>query len=182
MGKLKVLTFDIENRPLSYWIPDRPTAEITAIAAGWEGESSVKCWLLGEVEPEEILQEFVKLYDEADLVTGHYIRAHDLPIINGGLIEAGMDCLNDKMTCDTKLDMVKKADIPATQEFLSETFGVPFDKEHMTQTAWRRANRLGPEGLKLTKKRVVGDVKQHQALRAEMVRRNLLNPPKIWRP
>jgi hypothetical protein len=44
--KLRILDFDIENRPLSYWVPDRPSAEITAIAAGWVDVKRVECWML----------------------------------------------------------------------------------------------------------------------------------------
>jgi hypothetical protein len=28
----RILDFDIENRPLSYWVPDMPTADITSIS------------------------------------------------------------------------------------------------------------------------------------------------------
>jgi len=39
-SKQRILDFDIENRPLSYWIPDQPTAEITAIAWAWADKPS----------------------------------------------------------------------------------------------------------------------------------------------
>ena len=145
----RILDFDIENRPLSYWIPDRPTAEITAIAWCFDGEpKSMECWLLGRDDPKRMLERFCEVYAEAGMVTGHYIRKHDLPIINGALMEFGLPGLTEKLTCDTKLDMVKKADIPATQEHLSQMFGVRAAKYHMTQAMWREANRLTPDGLK----------------------------------
>jgi hypothetical protein len=181
-GRGRVLDFDIENRPLSYWLPDRPTAEITAIASMWIGEpESMEVLLLGRETYEQILKRFVKRYNEADLVTGHYIRKHDLPIINGALIEMGLPTLQPKMTCDTKLDMVRKADIPATQEFLLDTLGVGVQKFHMSQTAWRQANRLSKKGLKATEERVSSDVFGHSEMRAEMLRRGLLGPPRLWK-
>src|SRR6185436_10157697 len=90
--QLKVLDFDIENRPLSYWIPDgKPTAEITAIASCWADDpESMVVHLLGQDDPELMLQFFVNRYNKADIVTGHYIRVHDLPIINGALMEFGL--------------------------------------------------------------------------------------------
>jgi len=192
---LRILDFDIENRPLSYWIPDRPTAEITSIAAGFVGHRRVHVDLLGVrcqhgectdyhlgTSGENMLARFVKLYDQADMVTGHYIRKHDLPIINAMLLEAGMPGLSQKLTCDTKLDMTKKADIPATQEHLSDMMGTRATKYHMKQSMWREANRLTPEGMVLTRKRVVHDVRQHQELRLAMLERGLLHPPKMWRP
>jgi len=210
-GEGKILDFDIENRPLSYWIADRPTAEITAIASMWVGDhDSLEVWLLGppcfhrgcpgysggrcSEWPEEVmtlremLARFTLRYNEATLVTGHYIRRHDLPIINGSLYELGMPLLSGKMSCDTKLDMFKKADIPASQEFLLELLkpvcpiGMQVYKEHMTQHDWREANRLLPEGLRRTAVRVGSDVHSHSHMRDEMLRLGMLRAPSMWNP
>ncbi len=179
---LRILDFDIENRPLSYWVPDRPTAEVTAIAWAWvDKPAATTVMLLGRDTMDEILTEFLVAYDEADMVTGHYIRKHDLPIINGALMERGFRVLGPKLTCDTKLDMVRKADIPATQEFLSDMLGLRTKKHHMTQTMWREANRLTPEGLAQTAKRVTDDVRQHMQLRKAMLAAGMLRAPKVWR-
>ncbi len=181
--KVRILDFDIENRPLSYWIADRPTCEITAIASCWTNDlGSMEVWLLGRDDPLDMLRGFCARYNEADLVTGHYIRKHDLPIINGALYEYGLPLLGPKLTCDTKLDMFVKADIPATQEFLLQTLGVPIAKHHMTQTDWRRANRLTPGGIEEARLRVSSDVLGHMLLRAEMLRRQMLRPPRMWDP
>lgn len=182
-GRGRVLDFDIENRPLSYWTPDRPTAEVTAIGMCWVGEpDSLEVALLGRESAVEMLLRFIARYNQADLVTGHYIRRHDLPILNGALMELGLPTLGPKLTSDTKLDMVKKGDIPATQEFLLETLDVPFEKFHMTQSKWRAANRLTPDGLAQAEKRVSSDVLGHIAMREEMMKRGLLGPPRMWKP
>mgnify|MGYP001202495992 CR=1 FL=1 len=179
----RILDFDIENRPLSYWQPDRPTAEITAIAAAWvDHPREVMVWLLGRDDPVVMLQSFLSLYNEADMVTGHYIRKHDLPIINGALMDYNMCLLGPKLVQDTKVDMVKKADIPATQEHLSEMLGLGSLKVHMTQQMWREANRLTSRGLDLTEDRVVGDVVQHMELRLAMLDAGMLHPPRMWTP
>src|SRR3990170_973063 len=91
-GRGRVLDFDIENRPLSYWQPDTPTAEITAIASCWTERDKYGHFLFGSMQvglltpwddgPSDILLAFLERYNEADMVTGHYIRMHDLPIIN----------------------------------------------------------------------------------------------------
>ena len=185
----RILDFDIENRPLSYWVPDKPTAEITAISSMWVGDhDSIEVLLLGELPLDEVLARFVARYNEADIVTGHYIRRHDLPHINGALIEVGLPILSAKLTCDTKLDMVRKGDVPATQEHLLEEFevtcpiGLPIEKFHMSQAKWREANRLTPEGLALTKRRVSSDVHAHSHLREVMLSRGLLGAPRVWHP
>jgi hypothetical protein len=180
---LKILDFDIENRPLTYWREDRPTAEITSIASCWHGDmGTLTASLLGVDDPEQMLVDFVKRYDEADIVTGHYIRKHDLPIINGALMEYGLPQLRPKLTQDTMLDLFVKADIPSSQEYLCEVLDISVPKVHMTQHDWREANRLLPKGLAKTYRRVTGDVLQHMLMRAEMVRRGMLRPPTVWNP
>ncbi len=182
-GSGRVLDFDIENRPLSYWQPDRPTAEVTAIAMAWVGDpDSLQVVLLGRESLVDMLLCFRSWYNQADVVTGHYIRMHDLPILNGALIEMGLPILGSKMSSDTKLDMVRKADIPATQEFLLETLGIETSKYHMTQAKWREANRLTERGMAEAEKRVSSDVIGHMAMREEMLRRGLLRGPRLWSP
>lgn len=176
------LSFDLENRPLSYAGPDWTTAEVTAIAAMWVDGKRVKCWALGQVDAEEMLLGFKRLYDLADGVCGHFIRKHDLPILNGALLELGLPTLGPKLTCDTCLDLVRKKDMSASQESLGEMFGLSHPKEHMSQPAWRKANRLTPEGIKETRRRVIGDVRQNVALRSAMLARGLLKPPRVWTP
>lgn len=180
--QLKILDFDIENRPLTYWFGDVTTAEITAIAASWAHQKAVKCWLLPHVDHEQMLAEFVELYNEADMVTGHFIRRHDLPTINGALLLAGMPPLQAKLTCDTKEDLTKRRSLPASQEALADLLGISAPKPGMSQAMWREANRLTEVGLKLVKERVVGDVRQHKELRVALAENDLLKTPKVWRP
>lgn len=180
--RLKVLDFDIENRPLTYLGGDWTTAEVTAIAAGWVGKKEVQCWALGQDSARTMLNEFKRLYDEADMVTGHYIRKHDLPILNGAYLELGLDTLGPKLTSDTKLDLIHRKDISASQEALAGMYGIPEPKIHMTQPGWRAANRLTPEGIILAKKRVVGDVIQHKALRQKLIEAKALKAPRAWNP
>jgi hypothetical protein len=179
---MRVLTFDIENRPLSYWIPDRPTAEVTAIAWSFDDPDKVSSVLLGRETLPEMLGAFLAAYNEADMVVGHYIRKHDLPLLNGALIEQRMPTLSAKLVLDTKIDMIRKTDIPATQENLSEMLGVEAPKVHMTQAMWRESNRLTKKGLGYTKKRAEGDVLQNMLLRRAMVAAGWLKAPRVWRP
>jgi hypothetical protein len=176
----KILDFDIENRPLSYLGGDWTTAEITAIAASFGLAEPMNCWLLGRHSTEYMLTEFVKLYDEADIVTGHYIRKHDLPIINGALLEFGMRPLQPKLTCDTKLDLVPIKDLSKSQESLGDIFGTTYDKIHMTQADWRAANRL--LRIEAAQRRVTNDVRQHQEIRLALVNLGMLESLKVWCP
>lgn len=180
--KLRILDFDIENRPLSYLGMDFTTADITAIAAGWTDQKKVYVWALGETSTNEMLSHFVELYNQADIVTGHFIRNHDLPHINGALMELGLSPLSPKLSICTKNDLLKRKGISASQENLGAMLGLTSPKVQMNQVLWREANRLTKEGIALTKERVIGDVKQHKELLAALTDEGLLRPPRIWKP
>jgi hypothetical protein len=178
---LRILDFDIENRPLSYLGSDFTTAEVTAMAWAWDHEPDVTVYLLGEHELSDILRTFVAAYESADLVTGHYIRGHDLPMVNGALVELGLPVLPDKMTQDTKLDFARTKGISLSQESLGAMLRLDHQKVTMNQSKWRAANRLTPEGLKEVRERVTGDVRQHLQLRRELLAKGYLAPAKLWR-
>ena len=178
----RILDFDCEARPLSYLGQDFTTRELTAIAAQFIGEKKIYCWALGESSPKEMLEGFRALYDRADIVTGHFIRSYDLPLIQATLLEHGLPSLGPKMTCDTKSDLIKFQGISKSQESLGAMLGLKHPKIGMNQTDWRTANRLTEEGIQRTKRRVKGDVVQHVELRAELLRRNMLKPPRRWTP
>jgi hypothetical protein len=178
-----VLDFDIENRPLSYWYDGNCTAEITAIAAAFDDEfPQVRVLTNRQGSGRAMLKWFRKLWDQADLVTGHYIRKHDLPIIQGALLELGLPPLDAKLTSDTKLDLIKRGSISTSQEALAAMYALPEPKHHMDQSAWREANRLTPAGVELTRTRVYRDVVQHRALRKRLLEADALKPPRVWRP
>lgn len=178
--QLRILDFDIENRPLSYLGSDFTTAEITAIAWSFGLDEPVRCVMLGKHDPRYMLEAFRQAYDEADCVTGHYIRKHDLPHINGAMVEYGMPALSPKMTCDTKLDLIKFTGVSKSQESLGDIAGTEQPKFHMTQAMWREANRL--RSLDGVKERVTSDVRQHQELRLYLARNGYLKSWRLWSP
>ena len=178
----RVLDFDIENRPLSYLGSDFTTGEVTAISWAWvDRPDDVTVYLLGETELPDILNAFLAVYQQADMVTGHYIKGHDLPMLNGALVELRMPVLPDKLVQDTKIDLVRTKGISMSQESIAAMFRLDRQKVHMNQAKWRAANRLTPEGLKEARARVVGDVQQHIEMRAELLRLGYLGPASIWR-
>lgn len=180
---LRILSFDIENRPLSYWYDGKCTAEVTAIACKFIDGAGM-CACLGEVSMEAMLEGFRTWYDSADIVTGHYILGHDLGIINAMMVECDLPLLGPKLVSDTRKHLVKFSEIAKSQEALGalRVFKMKRSKEHMTQSDWREANRLTPEGIAETRRRVVGDVEQHIELRARLVERGYLKPPTMWSP
>lgn len=180
---LRVLDFDVEARPLHWIGGDYVSKEITAIAWAWtDAPDDVACYLLGDTDPIPMLRAFCAAYDRADLVTGHFIRGYDLPMIQGALTEYQLPMLGEKLTHDTKLDLVRRQGLSGSQENLSAMLGLEHDKVKMDQAQWRDANRLTPTGMARTRARVTGDVRQHIALRARLAELGYLAPPKRWRP
>lgn len=189
---LHILDFDLENRPLSYLGMDWTSAEITSIAWSWVGSEEVRVLLLNRsgrfvfeqgktMSARDAFGYFSLVLDKADIVTGHYIRKHDLPILNSAMMENNLPPLGELLVQDTKCDLIRRKDLSASQENLAALFGLPEPKHHMSQSEWRLANRLTPEGMDATRTRVVADVVQHKALRLELLKRGLLKEPKRWR-
>jgi len=91
--ELRVLDFDVECRPLAFY-GDFVTKQPTAIAWSYIGEhKGITVKAIGESdrsskvpqEEREMLEAFIEAYNAADLVTGHFIRGFDLPLLNGAL-------------------------------------------------------------------------------------------------
>lgn len=206
--KLRILDFDIECRPLSWYGGDWVTKEVTAIGAAWVGKNGkptgpVQTWLLNPFERmslkhrnvEEMMADFEQasiastiamlegfraMLLEADCSTGHYIRGFDLPVLNGAMLEFGLKPLDDVMTLDTKGDLIKAQGLSKSMENLGSTFELKHPKVIMNQAKWRSANRLFPAGIEDTRKRVVGDVREHIEMRYVMLERGVLRQPSMW--
>lgn len=179
---MRVLDFDCEARPLHWISGDYVSKEITAIAWAWcDQPQHVECFLLGEVDPVYMLSRFLEAYREADMVTGHFIRGYDLPMVNGALTEYQMPTLPDKLSQDTKLDLVRRQGLSGSQENLGTMLRLEHPKVKMDQRKWRDANRLTPEGLVATRERVTGDVRQHIEMRQRLLDLGYLAAPVVWR-
>ncbi len=183
----KVLDFDIETRPLGWYGGDFVHKEVTAIASAWivDGEPVdlfVDLLTKRHQNPKGILARFRERYEEADLVTGHYIRGYDLPVLNSGMLEFDLGSLPAKNSHDTKLDRIKLQGISSSQENLGGMLELEAPKVSMNMADWRAANRLTLAGLDLVRDRAAGDVIQHILLRESLMARGFLGPPRVWDP
>lgn len=187
--RVRILDFDCECRPIAWYGGDWVTKQPTAIAWKFVGErGGIEVAVIGESydtrqvlgEEAEMLERFVAAYDAADIVTGHYIRGFDLPLLNGALMRLGLPLLGTKLTQDTKGDLVRGQGLSKSQENLGAMFELRHPKVPMTTALWAEANMLLPEGIEATRRRVVGDVRQHVELRATMLDRGLLAPASPW--
>jgi hypothetical protein len=179
---LRVLDFDCECRPLHWIGGDYVSREITAIAWAWieDPQPVPTVVLLGEQTLPQMLEQFSEVFKHADLVTGHFIRGFDLPLVNSALVEQQMPSLDDKMTHDTKLDLLRFSGLSKSQENIGATLGLEHPKVHMNQHRWREANRLTPEGLSYVRERAAGDVLQHIEMRQRLLDLGYLAAPVKW--
>lgn len=185
--QLRVLDFDIETRRIGFhnagrFAPDG--CEPVIVAAAWDDEPElVETWGLrsrwSERDARRMVGAFRKLYEEADMVTGHYIKKFDLPILNGACLEWGLPPLGRKLVLDTKVDLIDVAGLSQSQENLSALNMLEESKFHMNDQGWRQVARLTPDALALAEERVVTDVMQHQALRAALTDWLV---PSVWSP
>lgn len=184
-----VLDFYVECRPIAWYGGDFVTKQPTAIgwkvigsrgrpSVAWIGESDRSSLVLEEEAA--MLEAFRAAYDAAEMVTGHFIRGFDLPTLNGAYIRLGLSPLGDKLTQDTKLDLVKASGLSKSMENLSAMFEAKHQKFPMNTAMWGRGNMLLPDGIALTKKRVETDVIEHIELREKMLALGLLGPPVVW--
>jgi hypothetical protein len=186
-----ILDFDVECRPIAWYGGDFVTKQPTAV--GWKivgskgepevraiGESGLTHYVLDEEEA--MLLDFCEVYDNADIVTGHFIRSFDLPVINGALVRLGLTPLEQKLAQDTKLDFYQASGISKSMENLSAMFEAKHQKFPMNTALWGKSNMLLPEGIELAKKRVSFDVVEHIELRQTMLDLGVLGPAKMWTP
>lgn len=162
----------------------RSEDQITAIAWSWADQKRVHCEVLEQDLSNErsMLERFLAAYNEAGIVTGHYLHKHDLPLLNDHCMRLGLPLLKPILVSDTMLDLPKVKGLGKSQENLSDTFGLTAEKHHMGGARWRQANTLDPAGRAGARKRVVDDVIQNKELRTTLIERGLLGTPKTWRP
>jgi DNA polymerase elongation subunit (family B) len=183
LRSLRILDFDTECRPMHY-SEFRDESQITAIAWGWVGEKRIDCAVLAQdlCNEQEMLAEFLEVYREADLVTGHYIAKHDLPLITDHCMRFGWALPASKLVQDTRTLLPRVRGLGLSQENLATLYRLDQKKHHMNGRKWALANTLSEEGREEARVRVVADVRQHKPLRQELVDRRYLRPPARWSP
>ena len=179
---LRVLDFDCENRPLSYKGRDFTTPEITVIAWRFLDEKDIQVVHQPEWTLSQMLEEFVRAYSRAEVVTGHNIIRHDLRLLNAMLLEASMEPLGPKMVHDTWAHLKRRTSGFGSQEDLAAYLGIRSPKVRMGTRSWRRANRMEPDGVDTAVARAVGDVRQHVAMRKKLLELGWLKTPRRWTP
>lgn len=174
---LRLLFYDIENKPGTYGPGDYTHPKVTAIGCQFLDEKKGRAWCLRRDVPDSLLvcaKEFRSHWEQADVVAGHNIRRHDRKILDGLYMALGLSLLPQRRTIDTYLDMPKMAGLSRSLENLADRWGCPVKKLKLSEYDWERAYDGQPEGVELMRKRVLSDVEINIWLFEELRRRELL--------
>lgn len=122
--RVRILHFDIENAPLLAYIWSPWDSMVTherlihdtfliSWAAKWDGQRGVLSDVLSSEEAvaqddTRIVQSLSDLIREADIVVAHNGDKHDIPKLNGRLLQLGLEPLGPVQTIDT-LKLAKKS-------------------------------------------------------------------------
>jgi hypothetical protein len=176
-----VLDFDCECLP-GHWIGgDFVSKVLTAVAWCWIGEGDEPTVMTHyDSTPEKMAIELSYAIESATLVTGHYIRGFDLPLLNGNLLRTGLPPMRRVMTQDTKLDLKKSHGRSLSQRNLGSQLGIAAPKVDVTLPEWEGFNTREPGFRDKGIERVRGDVIQHMELRAKLLEYGWLGPARGW--
>lgn len=184
---LRVLDFDIETRKVGFHDAGRfapAGCEPVAVAFKWHGEAGVNVrtlntkWSLGSLR--WLVRPLFDAFAEADIITGHYIKKFDLPILAGVALETGVYFQRPLMVVDTKTDLVELQGMSKSQENLAALKGLEASKFHVNDNTWRQVARLTKDGMAQAMKRVVADVRQHEQLYNVLQEEGQLGRPNVW--
>lgn len=168
----RLLDFDVETVAAGYADPEWVPSRITAVAWSWVGEDRVECRTILDYATtlpaylwmsflgcRPMLEEFVRVFNQADAVTGHNIRRFDLGVMNAELMRLQLPVLDDKPVVDT-IRLVRSKGFKKGQDVIADVLGVREEKKAMNWAQWQRA--YAEPGWPEVRERVVGDVVQHK--------------------
>jgi hypothetical protein len=179
-GPRPVWGFDLEARPGPWGGGDFTFRSMLSIAAGFEGKPV--SYLAPGFLKYELERLIMPLREGNVLVVGHNAIKYDLPMLNGTLVKLGLPCLPPLLVSDTYAHLVK-SDYAYSKSLgnMAERFGVQ-SKGSMSEYQWERVYEGDLDYLERLKRYNIGDVETVLALRAVLLERGMLKPPRRWSP
>jgi DNA polymerase elongation subunit (family B) len=184
-GKARILDFDTESLAAGFADPEWVPQKITCAAWSWTDEEHVEV-RVGNPHTfftprarARMLKPFVAALLEADIITGHNIIRHDLPVINAECLRLGLGSLPSLMVQDT-IRVAKTKGLKKGQDNIARLLCVPEEKMALDWQAWEDA--YAKKGWPTVADRCMSDVVQHKQLRAAMLDAGWLKDPVSWRP
>jgi DNA polymerase elongation subunit (family B) len=185
--KPRILDFDMESVAAGFADPQWVPQKITAIAWSWVGSDTVDS-IVGTPEslytkPEirvEMIRTFLEVLDEADMVTGHNLLRHDLPVLNAELMRLRFPSTLRPIKVHDTMKMVRAKGFKKGQDNIAALVETHERKIAMDWQQWEAA--YAEPGWPKVRKRCVSDVITHKEMLAEMKELGWLKKPTWWRP
>jgi hypothetical protein len=177
----RVWAFDLEARPGPWGGGDFTFRNMLSIAAGFEGKPIA--YLAPGFLKYELERLIMPLREGNVLVVGHNAVRYDLPMLNGTLVKLGLEPLTRPLLVQDTYAHLVKSDYAYSKSLgnMAERFGIQA-KGSMSEFAWERAYAGDPEYLERLQRYNIGDVETTLALRAVLLERGILKPPRRWYP
>ncbi len=182
-GDLRILDFDTESLAAGFADPEWVPQKITCCAWSWVGEDEIHvraCGFRGffqDAPRARMMRPFLAAVREADMLTGHNIKRHDLRVINAECMRLGFDPLPPLLLQDT-MRLPPSKGFKKGQDNLSELLEVPAEKMTLSWQGWDKA--YSEEGWPMVKERCRSDVAQNKLLRVALLERGWLGDPVRW--
>ena len=178
-----ILDFDMESMAAGFadpaWVPQK----ITCISWSWIGYSAVNSVIstqMGFFIPEirrTMLEQFMAVYEQADVVTGHNLIRHDLPLLNAECLRLGLPQPSSKKVEDT-IAFRKTKGLKKGLDNLAKLLKTQEEKQDMDYEAWEQAYE--DPTWKLVIDRCESDVRLHKQVREKMIERDWPMKRTVW--
>ena len=181
----RILDFDTESLAAGFADPEWVPQKITCSAWSWVGEDVVHhriCGIRGFFIPEvraKSLRPLVAAIRQADIVRGHNLARHDLPVLNAECLRLGLGPLPPLQVQDS-IKIVRTKGFKKGQDNLARLLKLEKEKLAMDWQAWEDA--YAEAGWPTVIARCVSDVEQHKQLWDAMSAAGWLKPMTVWRP
>ena len=177
MSKLKILDFDTENRPGFYWYDGQTTDMLMCVSwAFLDVEAQPRSLLLRYSKVDGLympdLAPFINDLENADIVTGHNIRRHDIPLLNAHRIRTGRPPIawpHIIDTLDRGLWQGGTKGLSRSQANTADLLGLNQDKMTVHIPVWEQAAAGNPAALQVIRERCESDVVMHMELYRKLV-------------
>jgi hypothetical protein len=183
---MAILDFDMESLAAGFadpaWVPQK----ITCISWSWVGYDAVNSVIstqMGFFIPSiraNALAQFMPIFNQADMVTGHNLLRHDLPLLRAECLYLGIEPPKAKLVQDT-IRIGKSKGLKKGLDNLGGMLMTQEEKQAMDWAAWEKAYE--DPTWQAVIDRCESDVRLHKEVRAEMLRRGgWLKKPVTWSP
>ena len=185
VSQWRILDFDLETVAAGFADPDWVPQKITCVAWSWVGSDTVESRICGPRglfgQPEKRKRMLIPLLAaiaEADMVTGHNLERFDLPVLNTECMRLGLTPVTSVLVQDT-MRVFRSKGFKKGQDNLGRLFKLENEKMPLDWQAWQ--DGYDESGWETIRQRAESDVLMHKELRIEMLRRDLLRQPRVWR-